>query len=98
MAARQKNNDDFESRFFDAITDDIKDLKDNDREIGKNYTIIDGRVKRVEDKVFSNVPNDPAKLSPWYKDSAIIRLLTYILVVIMLAIGAWKGIDIGKYL
>ncbi len=82
---------------FDDIKGDIKEVRDELRSNTNETRKINGRLSKVEDKVFPGKPATPDKLPPFYKDPALIKLLTLIataIVVLLLLVASFRGVKI----
>lgn len=81
---------------FKDIKDDIREVKVDTREITRHVEKINGRLTRVESKVFPRAETS-GQLVPFYRDPQVLRLLSILAVgvVLMLVIYAGlKGISI----
>lgn len=99
--ARKTAND----RLYDLFEDNFKfinkslaqvreELQDNTKKTDKGFEKINGRLQRVEKKVFPEEPTKISELQPWYRDSKIIKLLTYLSLAFLLLVGAAVGADL----
>lgn len=71
-----------------------KELRSNTRKTDKGFETIDGRIQKIEDKVFPDEPTKVSELQPWYRDSKIVKLLTYVALAFLLLVGAAVGADL----
>lgn len=101
VAGRKTAND----RLYDLFEDNFhslsknlervqKELRSNTKKTDEGFEKINGRLQRVEKKVFPDEPTKVSDLQPWYRDSKIIKLLTYLSLAFLLLVGAAVGADV----
>lgn len=103
---------DFKDRYFDnldktltRIETNLKENTDLTHEVSKKQDYTNGRVDDLEkraDKIevdfskLSRKPINPKNLTTWYRDPAVLRILTYLALAFLLLVGAAIKVDIGK--
>lgn len=81
---------------FKDLKDDISEVKGEVKEFRKEFN---GRIKKVERKVFPDVPQTVQQLPPFYRDPQIVKLLIYLalaLLVGLIVFAGLKGIALPK--
>lgn len=99
--ARKSAND----RLYDLFEDNFqslgenlervqKELQSNTRKTDKGFEQINGRIQKIEKKVFPDEPTKVSELPPWYRDTKIIKLFTYIALAFLILVAAAVGFDL----
>lgn len=89
-ATHRKQNDELESQLLSLLKGTIGGM---DKKIDR----IDRRTRKLENAVFPNVPQTVQQLPAWYRDPAIIKLLTFVvagLVLLLVIIASLRGIKL----
>lgn len=102
--AASKRTQDFEGRFFDQLDENFKDLKgdiketrkelkDNTKATAEGFKGINGRLRKVEDVVFT-APVTAKNLPSFWRDPAVLGILRWVVLAILIGVAAWAGFDI----
>lgn len=90
---------DFEKRYFDAldenfkdIKDDVKEVRDEQREILRHVQKVNGRLSKVEDKVFPAHQETIQQLPSVWRDPQVLKVLSILGVGIVLALVVFAGL------
>lgn len=109
MSPRDRKLSDFENRFLDAIEDDIHELKElgkslvkkldhNTRKTEEGFKSLNGRVGKLEDEVFPVIARTAKDLPAWYRDPQVLKIIGYVALGALVALGAFTNVDLTRFL
>lgn len=105
---------DYKDRFFDQLVktvDRIEQKVDKNtiltEQVKTQAENTNGRVDDLEKRAdkhevdlskLSRKPINPKNLTVWYRDPAVLRILTYLSLALLLLVGAAIKVDIGRFI
>lgn len=77
-AAARKKPEDFEGRYFDMVEASMEGMDKKIDRLDGTVTSLTKKVGKLENEVFPNQPQNAKDLPKWYRDPAVIKLLTLV--------------------